>query len=440
MAGRGDLIAKADGTLSIAASEASNALDEYRQPCSVTNPLCNWLLLRSEKYGDYYLYNLGTKTYLNVAGSDISLSPDPTPLNFTTSGKGFVLTAGGKYIGINATTEVPVILASSANATSIFQLRTNHSLRPEEEVVQKLIAEAERIVHEDNDMGYLFMQGLQTYAKAFVAVPDTETRLIRAASTITSNANNSQQEVHNLAKLLDRNKNTYYETWYSGITWPDEMSYIQTRMTNPLDAFCFSFSPSQNAEYGQPDIPQDIIVSASSTTRNFLPVARIEEGLPQSISDDYISPAIFTDGGSRNLRFQVMRTYGNRANSHIWAMSEFQVHPVTIDEEASPYYQKPLVREAFDALQEQLQNMRTLIGNNAVTSDARDALREAIQRAEDALNHGDGIMIIENGTLKPENDIYDLSGRRISPRTSNNESRTLPKGIYIIGNKKILVR
>jgi hypothetical protein len=436
--GRGDLIATADGKLSIAASEASNALDAYRQPCSVTNPLCNWLLLRSEKYGDYYLYNLGTKTYLNVVGSDISLSPDPTSLNFTTGGKGFVLTANGKYIGINASAEMPVILANSANVTSIFQLRTNHTLRPEEEVVQALIAEAERIVHEDNDMGYLFMQGMQTYAKAFVAVPQTDTRLIRAASTITSNANNSQQEAHNLAKLLDRNKNTYYETWYSGITWPDEMSYIQTRMTNPLDAFSFSFSPSQNTEYGQPDIPQDIIVSVSSTTRNFLPVARIDEGLPQTIDEDYISPAIFTDSGSRNLRFQVMRTYGERASSHIWAMSEFQVHPVTIDEEASPYYQKTIVKEAFDALQEQLQNMRTLIGENAVTSDARDALREAIQRAEDALMHGDGIQEIETGqwTLDNETVVYDLLGREIPFKALPQRGNGQGARIYILHNGK----
>ena len=436
---RGDLIATADGKLSIAASEASNALDEYRQPCSVTNPLCNWLLLRSEKYGDYYLYNLGTKTYLNVVGSDISLSADPTSLKFSASGKGFVFTAGGKYIAINASNEKPVSLATSANASAIFQLRTNHSLRPEEEVVQTLIAEAERIVHEDNDMGYLFMQGMQTYAKAFVAVPETNTRLVRAASTISSNANNSQQEAHNLAKLLDRNKNTYYETWYSGITWPDEMSYIQTRMTGTIDAFSFSFSPSQNADYGQPDIPQDIIVSVSPTVRNFLPVARLDKDLPQTISEDYISPAIFTDGDSRNLRFQVMRTYGERASSHIWAMSEFQVHPVTIDEEASPYYQKPVVREAFDALQQQLQNMRTLIGDNAVTSEARNALREAIQRAEDALlQGGDGIQEIENGQWQTNDEtvVYDLLGREIPFKALPQRGSGKGARIYILHNGK----
>lgn len=439
MNGRGDLIAKADGTISIAASETSSALDEYRQPCSVTNPLCNWLLLRSEKYGDYYLYNLGTKTYLNVAGSNISLSPDPTSLSFSASGKGFVLSTNNKYIGINPSAEMPVILATTANTSSIFQLRTNHTLRLEEEVVQALIKEAERTVHEDNDLGYLFMQGTQTYAKAFVAEPQTDTRLIRSATNISSNANSTQQESHNLAKLVDRNKNTYYETWYNGISWPQEMSYIQTRMTSPVDAFCFSFSPSQNDEYGQPDIPQDIIVSVSTVARNFLPVARIDKDLPQSISEDYISPAIFTDGGSRNIRFQVMRTYGDRANSHIWAMSEFQVHPVIIDEETSPYYQKPVVKEAFDALQEQLQTIRPLIGDNAVTSDDRNALREAIQRAEDALlNGGDGITEIENGEWARDNEatIYDLLGREIPFKALPQRESGKGARIYIIHDGK----
>lgn len=443
LAGRGDLIATDDGTPSIAASNVNGARDEYSLPCSVTDPHANWMILHSEKYNDYYLYNLGTKRYLHVDGTNISLSADPTPLDLTAKSNGFVLGVNGKYVGINATTDVPVVLISSANTSSIFQLRTNQSMRPDESMVTELTAEAERAAHEDNNLEYLFQQGLQTYAKAFIADPQTNSRLIRNSSSLTSNTNTTQQEIHNLAKIIDRNKNTYYETWYSGITWPQEMSYIQANLTSEIDAFCFTFTPSQSPEYGQPDIPQDIIVSASPATGDFLPVARLTEDMPQTISASYTSPVIFTDGSSRKLRFQVMRTYGNRADSRVWAMSEFQIHPVVIDESLSPYYRKSWVKEAFDTLLAQLQATRALITDGTATADDRTALREAIERAEEALLNTDGIGTIDNGKSAIDDGqypIYDLNGRRIVHRTSVNH--TLPHGVYVVkdknGSRKII--
>ena len=440
LAGRGVLIATADGALTIAGSNVNSAREEYRQPCSVTDPLCNWMLLRSEKYNDYYLYNLGTKSYLHVSGTALTLSPDPTPLALTTSGKGFVLSAGGKFVGINTNADAPVALVTSAGATSIFQLRTNQSLRPDEEAVLALIAETERAAHEDNNLEYLFQQGLQTYAKAFVAEPQLNTRLVRSSTQLTSNCNTTQQEAHDLAKIIDRNKNTYYETWYSGITWPQEMSYIQARFTTDIEAFCFTFMPSQHTQYGQPDIPQDIIVSASPTTRNFLTIGRLNENMPQTISETYQSPILFTDGATRNLRFQVMRTYGNREDSRVWAMSEFQIHPVTIDEEASPYYQKPWVKEAFDALKTQLQKTRARITDDSATADDRTALREAIDRAKQALLNTDAIEVgdMEARTKVNNHTVYDMQGRRISTNHSSlfSPNASLRKGVYIYHDGK----
>ena len=439
LSGRGDLIATTEDVPSIAASNITTAPEAYRQKCRVSDPYCNWMILHSKKYNEYYLYNLGTGKYLCLDNTGLSLSEIPTSVSLNKSGDGFSISIQGKYVGINVNAEIPVTLLNSASATAIFQLRTNQYLKPDENTVQEITTDAEQAVHE-NTAESLFQSGLQTYAKAFVAQPNLDSKLIRSSSYLTSNANTTQQTEHNLAKLIDGKINTYYETWYSDITWPDEMSYIQSRFSSDIHAFAFSFTPSQNPEYGLPDIPADIIVSASPSMRNMLPVARITENLPTAISDSYISPVIFTDGESRFLRFQVMQTLGKRADSHIFAMSEFQVHEVIIDEEASPYYQKAGVKEAFDALQTALQTIRPRIGANTASAEDCKSLRQAIEQAEQALENTTDIRNIEHSTLNIEHSdgaVYDLSGRKINVNSSMFNGQ-LPKGIYIVNGKKVI--
>ena len=123
-----------------------------------------------------------------------------------------------------------------------------------------------------------------------------------------------------------------------------------------------------------------------------------------------------------------METIGKRADSHIFAMSEFQVHKVIIDEEASPYYLIPQVKEAFDALQTEMQTMHSLIGAGTSTAQDRESLSAAIERAEQALENADCISIVP--AFSPKDDaIYNLSGQRVSK---------VEKGIYIMNGKKVL--
>ena len=109
-------------------------------------------------------------------------------------------------------------------------------------------------------------------------------------------------------------------------------------------------------------------------------------------------------------------------------MSEFQVHKAIIDEDASPYYIKPEVKEAFDALQTEMQTMRTLIVSNSATAEDREALSQAIERAELALQNADAINLVP-AFLEGNETIYNLAGQRVSK---------VQKGIYIVNGKKIL--
>ena len=435
LSGRGDLIATTEDKPSIVGTNVATAPEAYHQPCAVTNPYCNWMILRSEKYNESYLYNLGAEKYLCVEDAQVSLSDIPMPIKLSKNGDGFSISIQGKYLGISANADIPVVLLSSAGSTAIFQLRTNQYMKPDGNIFEEITTDAEKAAHE-NAPEYLFQLGLQTYAKAFVAHPNLDSKLIRNASYLTSNANTTQQEIHNLAKLVDGKTSTYYETWYSDITWPEEMSYIQARTSGEINAFAFTFTPSQNPEYGQPDIPTDIIVYASASTRNLLPVARLTENMPTDISDTYVSPVIFTDGASRFLRFQVMQTLGKRADSHIFAMSEFQILEAIIDEAESPYYQKVGVKEAFDSLQAELQTIRPKISANTVSAEDCKSLRQAIEEAEKSLENTTDIKGIyySQFTTHNEDAIYDLSGRRIIHNSQ------LKRGIYIVNGKKVIIR
>ena len=443
VSGLGDLVAMPEGQLSILASEASNALEAYQGKCPVTDPLCNWMILHSEKYDDYYLYNIGAKKYLSLGStaSEITLTAEPEPVNVVSSSSGFAFAKAGKYLALAPAKELPFTLVTSASSATLFQLRTNHYLRPDEVLISELTRDAEREAHEDNNPEYLFQQGLQAYAKAFSGEAQTGTRLVRTSSSLTSNCNTTQQEAHSLAKLVDRNTSTYYETWYSGISWPAERPYLQARLAQPLQAFVFTFTPSQNSQYGQTDIPQDIIVSASSDARNYLTIGRLDDGFPQTIRDKYTSPIMFTDGATIGLRFQVMSTAGQREDGRVWAMSEFQIHPVEFDE-ASPYNAKPWVKEAFDALQQQLQTMRAAIIGGNVTADDRVALREAIDKAEESLMQADAIRDLPLSTVSGHRstvNYYDLSGRRLGePGLGSSNSRGVIIRRDARGTKKLV--
>ena len=142
-----------------------------------------------------------------------------------------------------------------------------------------------------------------------------------------------------------------------------------------------------------------------------------------------------------HLLSSVMQTIGNRADSHIFAMSEFQLHEAVIDEAESPYYLQPDVKVAFDALQAELQTMRMRIGAGTASANDCETLRQAIEAAEQALENATGIKAVRDSgfsILNEKADIFDLQGRRIINGRWLLNNGQLPKGVYIVNGKKVL--
>ena len=87
------------------------------------------------------------------------------------------------------------------------------------------------------------------------------------------------------------------------------------------------------------------------------------------------------------------------------------------------------MKEAFDALMSELQTLRTRIGANTATADDCQSIRQAIKRAEDALDDATEIKAVPAGALTEDKAIYNLSGQRVDKPG---------RGIYIVGGKKVL--
>ena len=433
--GRGDLIATADGQLTISGSSTETATEVLRTPTSVSNPLCNWLILYSDTYKDYYIYNLGARKFLSVSTSTPpELVDNPCAVKLTQTDQGFCFGMSKGYLGIDATKDEPVLRSTSQSKATYFELRNNYALLPDNAEVLELISTAEVQTHPESAYDGLCQQAVATFSKAFVTTMDQNTKLIRNASSLTSNVNSTQQEAHNLAKLVDGKTSTYWESWYSGINWPSTPGYIQARLTEDVKAFYLTFTPSQHAQYGRPDIPQDVHIYTSPTKSDFDFICELTEEMPQEINEVYTSPVIFSGQDIRYLRFECLSTLENRDGGRVFAMSELQAHPAVIDSTASLYILRPWVKEAVDDLSAELTTMRSAIHSKTVTPEDGERLRAAIQRAEQSYLDPTGINNLSTSDSRPSTlDTYDLSGRRIV------QPRNLRPGVYVRNGKKIVL-
>ena len=361
----------------------------------------NWLVLKSEQYQQYCIYNVKTGLYLTAADGKLVLDRNPLPIKVIASGTGFRI--GG--------------------LTDTYQMLDNYSMAPTIDFAFAQLEKSEYLARINSEMEDLCSEAVQTYGQAFnysVATQDHG----RSSARWSSNVNTTNNSSHPISHLCDGNKNTYYETWYSGIVWPAENSYIQLRFMSAQSAIQFRFTPSQNVDYGLSDLPVDITVLASADMKTWEQVAHLTEGFPSSISETYTSPVISFGKPCRAVRFQVNRTYGNRGgNPHIFAVSEMNVYGATENQETSLYYRSEAVQTAIDTMMNVLEEARAAMNQASVSLENYTQLRNAIDEALRAMQQEQGTAIgtVSRGPYTFE-EIYDLQGRRL----------LVPSGVNII--------
>lgn len=147
--GLGNLVVDEAGKLTLSGATAEGALEAYCQPTRVSQPLNNWLVLRSERFGEYYIYNLGAKKYLNLTTDRVyQLADEPQAFALTLRNNAFMLGTRAAHVTLNAAdAEVPVAPSSRIDDTCLFELRNNYGLSPADQEICQQLAACEGAVH-----------------------------------------------------------------------------------------------------------------------------------------------------------------------------------------------------------------------------------------------------------------------------------------------------
>lgn len=368
----------------------------------------NWFVLRSEAYGQYFIYNLATGHYLTEQEGHFALSAVPQSITIAKASKGF-------RIGKQA---------------DVYQLLDNYVMAPDMEHAYSLLAECELMPRLGQELRELCCEAVAAYGEAFEHIRGTSD-LAKASSRWTSNVNVTNNSSHPISYLCDGNVGTYYETWYSSIAWPKDKSYIQLRLAKAQPGIYFKFTPSQSADYGLSDMPVEMTVFGSADNKAWDQVAVLRDDFPTSIKETYTSPIIDFGKTYQYIRFQVDRTHGNRdGGNHIFAISEFNAYAVTQDEARSPYNNSEGVKTAADRLQTVLATVRSALAEDAASIDHLYLLQEAIDELRLALqNAATGVGAPSMPLTSDNQAVYDLQGRRV---------QRPQKGVYIQGGRKLI--
>ncbi|MGN1236517.1 MAG: discoidin domain-containing protein, partial [Bacteroidaceae bacterium] len=135
-AGYGFLCADNQNGLVAKGATATTALDYAKGNASATEPLNTWQIIRSDKFENVYIYNIGLKKYLNPEGQNW-FSDEPYPFAIGISGKGCSLRSAkqgtaeyGNYLNLNTSLANPFSWGT-LNDNARFNLLEDYYLRPD---------------------------------------------------------------------------------------------------------------------------------------------------------------------------------------------------------------------------------------------------------------------------------------------------------------------
>lgn len=145
--GQGDVIADAAGNLLLSGATTADALTPYTAGTRATDPYSNWLVLRSVPYKEYYIYNLGAKKFLSIAGSQAILTDKPEGISLASRSNGFYIGTTRIHLVARPTSEEPVTRSSRTEDGCLFELRNNYAMTPTEQDIAALLKDAEEYLH-----------------------------------------------------------------------------------------------------------------------------------------------------------------------------------------------------------------------------------------------------------------------------------------------------
>lgn len=127
--------------LALGEATVSGAQESTRGKVDVTLPINNWQIIRSERFGSYYVYNPGLGVYLDMTqASLLSDQPRETVITAVSNSTGFTIKQDKYYLAANPTSETTAVQRATTTGTgTTFILYDNISQQlSDEDALQRL--------------------------------------------------------------------------------------------------------------------------------------------------------------------------------------------------------------------------------------------------------------------------------------------------------------
>ena len=183
-------VGQQDGKETIIVPEANG------ESVDVTDPYRNWMILRMELTGKYYLYNIGAKKYLDLNNTSM-LSESPVEVTVNLSNKNFTFKQGNLYLSVNNGIVEP---AASSSAKCNFEVCDNFYMKPVNSEGMALLENIEKFQSINKTLSNLGKQlSIEEGIVGSIVDPDE-----RAKAEELSNTETSDLTMPEVEELLQR--------------------------------------------------------------------------------------------------------------------------------------------------------------------------------------------------------------------------------------------
>lgn len=304
---------------------------------------------------------------------------------------------------------------------------------------------------DNSDESYLLLDSaVQTVSDCFEYSYDVNANLITDATQLKCNA--AAASGTDLANLLNGKLNSWFGSDPSSTI--REKHYLQADLGNDTTtALVFGFLRRFSNKTGADGNlqPSDItLLATNDTLGEWQHITGIHSGLPaKNMNRRYYSPLILTSTPYRYWRMVVnqnVQDYTTLLGMAPFSLSAFSIAPATIYRISSPYY-------GDDALIGACNELTALVDTLKSTADLKSGLSDQQKASVEAgianvLAQKDYVLSVKSPTdfLSPAGthdtaiNVYDTAGHLIY-RDANPDylKHSLPSGIYIVGNKKMIL-
>lgn len=272
-------------------------------------------------------------------------------------------------------------------------------------------------------------------------------KLITSADQLSTNC--AWNETNTVETLLDGDTDTHFHSIANtpgSLTVQSGEEYIQIDFNKPVSGFILEFSGRTDgikagAEWH--DTPNQVkFMVSNEPDEGWEEVTTQSYDLPNTHGVYYrgTEPITFDDE-YEHLRMYILSVTSNNA---YWNLSELQMYD-TEESDTCLYVAVDGMKDAVDELENLTAKYKDKLANDRASVNADDvaALKAAIDKVQKLIDEATGIeQATLAGTETPvrAQGIFTLTGVRLSTTVTKADLQRLPKGIYVINGKKVLVK